>query len=36
MDVLLSMLKRGPSEWYKKITPQEVAPVFHQYLTETE
>ena len=36
MVVLLAMLKRGPSQWVKPITPQEVAPFFHQYLTEKE
>jgi hypothetical protein len=36
MIVLLAMLKRGPSQWAKPITPQEVAPFFHQYLTEKE
>ena len=30
------MLKRGPSQWAKSITPQEVAPFFHHYLTEKE
>ncbi|RFU69961.1 DNA helicase [Peribacillus saganii] len=36
MVVLLAMLNRGASDWYKPITPTEVAPFFHQYLTETE
>jgi superfamily II DNA or RNA helicase/HKD family nuclease len=36
MVVLLAMLKRGPEEWYKPITPVEVAPFFHRYLTEKE
>lgn len=36
MVVLLAMLKRGPSNWYKAITANEVAPFFHQYLTEKE
>ncbi|MFS0862050.1 DEAD/DEAH box helicase family protein [Fredinandcohnia sp. 179-A 10B2 NHS] len=36
MVVLLSMLSRGVSEWFKPITPVEVAPFFHNYLTEKE
>lgn len=36
MVVLLAMLNRGPSEWYKAITPNQVAPFFHQYLTQKE
>ncbi|WP_226669718.1 DEAD/DEAH box helicase family protein [Metabacillus litoralis] len=36
MVVLLAMLQRGRSEWYKSITPSEVAPFFHQFLTETQ
>ena len=36
MVVLLAMLERGPSEWYKAITPNQVAPFFHQYLMEKE
>lgn len=36
MIVLLAMLSRGASAWYKPITPVEVAPFFHQYLTEKE
>lgn len=36
MVVLLAMLKRGPANWFKSITPTEVAPFFHQYLTEKE
>lgn len=36
MVVLLAMLNRGVENWYKPITPEETAPFFHQYLTETE
>lgn len=36
MVVLLYMLKRGPKNWINPVTPQEVAPFFHQYLTEKE
>ena len=36
MVVLLAMLRRGPVNWYKAITPKEVAPFFHHYLTEKE
>ncbi|WP_053366531.1 DEAD/DEAH box helicase family protein [Bacillus sp. FJAT-27245] len=36
MVLLLAMLERGPSGWYKPIAPEEVAPIFHSYLTETE
>ncbi|WP_226674926.1 DEAD/DEAH box helicase family protein [Mesobacillus jeotgali] len=36
MVLLLAMLQRGISEWFKPITSKEVAPFFHHYLTETE
>lgn len=36
MVLLLAMLQRGVSEWFKPITSKEVAPFFHHYLTETE
>ncbi|WP_286228511.1 DEAD/DEAH box helicase family protein [Neobacillus mesonae] len=36
MVVLLAMLDRGKSDWYKPITPKEIAPFFHQYLMEKE
>lgn len=36
MIVLAAMLKSGKSDWYKPITPEEVAPFFHHYLTEKE
>ncbi len=36
MIVLLAMLDRGHQDWYKPITPEEVAPSFHNYLTEKE
>lgn len=36
MIVLLAMLERGVEEWMTPITPQEVAPFFHQYLMEKE
>lgn len=35
MVVLLAMLERSPSDWYKAVTPEEVAHFFHSYLTET-
>jgi len=34
MIVLLSMLNRGVNDWFKPITAKEIAPFFHQYLTE--
>lgn len=36
MVVLLYMLQRGVESWTKPVTPQEVAPFFHSYLTEKE
>jgi superfamily II DNA or RNA helicase/HKD family nuclease len=36
MVVLLAMLSRGKENWYKPITPEVVAPFFHQYLSEKE
>lgn len=36
MVVLLAMLERGPANWFKPITPKEVAPFFHQYLMAKE
>ncbi|CEG27131.1 DEAD/DEAH box helicase family protein [Bacillus sp. B-jedd] len=36
MVLLLAMLERGPSDWFKPLTPREVAPFFHSYLTKTE
>lgn len=36
MVLLLYMLQRGPKHWFKPVTPQEAAPFFHYYLTETE
>lgn len=36
MIVLEYMLTRGQDEWYKPVMPEEVAPFFHQYLTEKE
>lgn len=36
MVLLLAMLNRGIKDWNKPITAMEVAPFFHQYLTETE
>jgi len=36
MVVLLAMLQRGVSAWYDSITPEQVAPFFHRYLTEAE
>jgi superfamily II DNA or RNA helicase/HKD family nuclease len=36
MIVLLAMLQSGPTDWYKPISSQEIAPFFHQYLTEKE
>jgi len=31
MVVLQYMLEKGPNDWYKSITPEEVAPYFHQF-----
>ncbi|MBO8173102.1 MAG: DEAD/DEAH box helicase family protein [Bacillaceae bacterium] len=36
MIVLLYMLNRGPDHWLERVSPDEVAPFFHQYLTEKE
>ncbi|MFZ3588896.1 DEAD/DEAH box helicase family protein [Bacillus sp. DJP31] len=36
MVVLNAMLKRGKAAWYNSITPQEIAPGFHRYLTEKD
>lgn len=36
MVVLLYMLSRGPDHWTDPVTPEEVAPFFHRYLTEKE
>lgn len=36
MIVLLYMLERGVDSWTKSVTPGEVAPFFHRYLTEKE
>lgn len=36
MIVLLYMLGRGADKWTKPVTPEEVAPYFHKYLTEKE
>ncbi|KEZ53663.1 DEAD/DEAH box helicase family protein [Metabacillus indicus] len=36
MIVLLYMLNKGPENWLKLITPEEVAPFFFNYLTEKE
>ncbi len=36
MVVLLYMLGRGPDHWFDPVTPEEVAPFFHHYLTEKE
>ncbi|MEK3883649.1 DEAD/DEAH box helicase family protein [Paenibacillus sp. PL2-23] len=36
MIVMLAMLERGVEDWLTPITPQQVAPFFHQYLTEKE
>lgn len=36
MVVLLYMLSRGPEHWTDPVTPEEVAPFFHRYLTEKE
>lgn len=34
MVVLSYMLSRGNQSWHKPVTPKEVAPYFHSYLTE--
>lgn len=31
MVVLQYMLEKGPNDWYKSITPEGVAPYFHQF-----
>ena len=36
MVVMLYMLERGEDRWSDSVTPQEVAPFFHRYLTEKE
>ena len=36
MVVLQYMLKKGPAEWYKPVTPEEVAPYFHKFYMEKE
>ncbi|WP_042200848.1 DEAD/DEAH box helicase family protein [Paenibacillus camerounensis] len=36
MIVLLYMLERGPDNWAGPVTPKEVAPFFHSYLTDKE
>lgn len=36
MVVLLAMLSRGIDRWFNPITPEEVSPFFHSYLTEKE
>lgn len=36
MIVLLAMLERGPNHWFDPITPDELAPFFHQFLMEKE
>lgn len=36
MIVLKIMLDRGINDWFKPITPIEVAPHFHAYLMEKE
>lgn len=36
MIVLLYMLTRGMEKWLDPVTPEEVAPFFHHYLTEKE
>ncbi len=36
MVVLQAMLNRGPSRWHLPMTPNEVAPFFHQYFMEKE
>jgi len=36
MIVLLYMLEKGHDHWMDPVTPEEVAPFFHSYLTEKE
>jgi hypothetical protein len=36
MVVLKAMLDKGSRRWYEPITPEEVAPFFHRYLTNEE
>ncbi|KXH80647.1 DEAD/DEAH box helicase family protein [Sporosarcina sp. HYO08] len=33
MVVLLYMLSKGPARWFEPVSPKEVAPFFHSYLT---
>ena len=36
MVVLKYLLEKGPSEWCKPVTPEEVAPYFHKFYMEKE
>ncbi|QWC23597.1 DEAD/DEAH box helicase family protein [Bacillus haikouensis] len=36
MVVLKAMLEKGPSKWYEPVSPVEIAPFFHSYLTGEE
>lgn len=36
MILLKYMLSRGPEDWYKAVSPIEVAPFFHSFLMEKE
>ncbi|AQQ54760.1 DEAD/DEAH box helicase family protein [Planococcus lenghuensis] len=36
MVVLAAMLEKGSVHWYEPVTPEEIAPFFHRYLTEKE
>lgn len=36
MVVLQYMLSKGPAEWSREVTPEEVAPYFHQFFMEKE
>lgn len=36
MVVLKYLLDKGPEQWYKPVTPEEVAPFFHQFYMEKE
>lgn len=36
MVVLKYMLEKGPADWYKPVTPEEVAPYFHHFYMEKE
>lgn len=34
--LLLAMLEKGPDEWWKPVTPEEVAPYFYRFMVDNE